>query len=75
MRGTTSHLSSTPFDDATTQSKHLEKDFCEANDKSEHGMTENIIGTLSRRGISLDKLAFQSHEYASATSNQFKGAQ
>lgn len=50
-------------------------DVSEANDKTGQGMAESIIGTLTRRGIPLDKLAFQSYDYASAMSGQFNGAQ
>jgi len=38
-------------------------------------MTENMIETLSRRGISLDKLAFQFFDYASIMFGKFKRAQ
>ena len=42
---------------------------------TKQGMAESIIGTLTRREIPLDKLAFQSYDYASAMSGQFNGAQ
>ena len=47
----------------------------ECTDKTGKGMAELILSSLHKEGIDTSKMAFQSYDYASSMSGQFKGVQ